>query len=70
MSRWCKTCAHLRSIPTHGDDGRPLTLYRCGYTAPAPWPALRYTPSFVIGPRHVNGDWSEEMDCPTWEAQP
>lgn len=80
--RWCKTCRHLRRIASQTRDGEPITVFRCGYTAPAPWAyGTDFTPNSVIGPRHVvpgdhyvkdgdgsTSDWSEVMDCPTWVA--
>jgi hypothetical protein len=75
--RFCKTCAHLRS--THTPDGR--TIYRCSYTAPAPWPYHTYAPNPVITSRFVvpgddyievlgsTSDWTEVMDCEVWKAK-
>lgn len=68
--RVCKSCAHL----LRGESN----TFRCGYTAPAPWPVYEYRPNYVIGARHVvegnhypevrgsTEDWTEAMDCPVW----
>lgn len=88
MSRFCKTCAHLRRRET-----KEGYRYYCGWReiAIVPWAEglLRGGLSVPnsgasIGNRHVepdfaklmgadfiaqfgDDDWSEAMDCPTWE---
>lgn len=78
MGRYCKTCAHLRRFmfPKSGREGDPHDDYgfRCGWreTAVVPWAEglLRVTIAVPesgagIGKRHIEGDWSEVMDCHT-----
>lgn len=79
--RFCKTCRHLRRVelPEYDDYA-----YYCGWRktlerSDFPWAeallaallaatAMKNGCSW-IGKRHVEGDWSEVMDCAKWERR-
>lgn len=76
-ARFCKTCQHLRRVALPECDDY---AYNCGWRNTLtqddfPW-AERLLAAVAltgcgsgIGKRHVEGDWSEVMDCAKWEQK-
>ena len=78
----CKTCRYLEryTFASSGKAADPHDDYgfRCAWMNQQafPWaePRLRVMAEHwsggSIGKRHVEGDWSESIDCPTWGGKP
>lgn len=77
--RHCKTCKYLRKLVVENTERKETDyIYYCTWRTQAtlPWAESYLKEKFkdihfqpIISPRHIDGDWSEEMDCEKWEGK-